>query len=84
MKMKETESTMITTLRYILKSEGITQVELAHELGVPQETVSRWMQGHFRPSPLSRSALQRFMEKKTLKNVSSQGKLDRTFKKDGN
>lgn len=58
---------MATTVRTITGSEvktlrvslGMTQEDLAHELGVTVSTVNRWENGHTRPSRLATAGLDR-------------------------
>lgn len=42
---------------------GLTQEELAHELGITVGTVNRWENGRFRPSKLARSTILEFAKK---------------------
>ena len=44
-------------VRYLRRSVGLTQEELAHALGITVGTVSRWEKGRFRPSRLARTLL---------------------------
>jgi DNA-binding transcriptional regulator YiaG len=44
---------------------GLSQEDLAHELGVSFSTVNRWENGHFRPSRLARARLDDFCAQKT-------------------
>lgn len=48
--------TEVKTLRVSL---GMTQEDLAHELGVTVSTVNRWENGHTRPSRLATAGLDR-------------------------
>ncbi len=58
---------MATTVRTMTGSEvkslrvnlGMTQEDLAHELGVTVSTVNRWENGHTRPSRLATAGLDR-------------------------
>ena len=45
----------IIALRHAL---GLTQESFAHELGVVVSAVSRWENGHAKPSPLSSKAIE--------------------------
>ncbi len=47
------------------KRLGMTQEQLARELGVTVGTVNRWENGRFRPSPLALRGLERLAEKVT-------------------
>lgn len=58
---------MATTVRTMTGAEvktlrvnlGMTQEDLAHELGVTVSTVNRWENGHTRPSRLATAGLDR-------------------------
>jgi DNA-binding transcriptional regulator YiaG len=60
-------TTMATTMRTMTGPEvralrrdlGMTQEDLAHELGVTVSTVNRWENGHTRPSRLAHAGLDR-------------------------
>jgi DNA-binding transcriptional regulator YiaG len=54
--MVEKESHRIRSLRQALK---LTQEEFARELGVSFATVSRWENGHGKPSPLAQRQLEK-------------------------
>jgi len=41
---------------------GLTQEQMAHELGVSWSTISRWENGHCRPSGLALLALKKLEE----------------------
>jgi DNA-binding transcriptional regulator YiaG len=45
------------------KRLGMTQEQLARELGVTVGTVNRWENGRFRPSPLALRGLERLAER---------------------
>ncbi len=45
------------------KKLGMTQEQLARELGVTVGTVNRWENGRFRPSPLALRGLERLAER---------------------
>ncbi len=45
---------------------GLTQEQMAHELGVSWTTVSRWENGHFRPSGLALQALRKLASRKII------------------
>jgi putative transcriptional regulator len=45
------------------KKLGMTQEQLARELGVTVGTVNRWENGRFRPSPLAIRGLERLAER---------------------
>lgn len=45
------------------KRLGMTQEQLARELGVTVGTVNRWENGRFRPSPLALRGLERLSER---------------------
>ncbi len=47
------------------KRLGMTQEQLARELGVTVGTVNRWENGRFRPSPLALRGLERLAERAT-------------------
>ena len=47
------------------KRLGMTQEQLARELGVTVGTVNRWENGRFRPSPLALRGLERLAERVT-------------------
>jgi len=47
------------------KRLGMTQEQLARELGVTVGTVNRWENGRFRPSPLALRGLERLAEQVT-------------------
>ena len=51
------------TIRRLRSKLGLTQEELAHELGITVGTVNRWENGRFRPSKLARSTIQEFARK---------------------
>jgi DNA-binding transcriptional regulator YiaG len=44
-------------IRYLRRTVGLTQEELAHALGITVGTVSRWEKGRFRPSRLARTLI---------------------------
>ena len=64
---------MATTVRTMTGSEvktlrvslGMTQEDLAHELGVTVSTVNRWENGHTRPSRLATAGLDRLASEKS-------------------
>jgi len=58
--MQEHMGDMVRRLRSKL---GLTQEELAHELGITVGTVNRWENGRFRPSKLARSTILEFAKK---------------------
>lgn len=58
--MQEQMGDMVRRLRSKL---GLTQEELAHELGITVGTVNRWENGRFRPSKLARSTILEFAKK---------------------
>ena len=49
-------------IKRLRKKLGLTQRQLAEELGVPTNTVARWEQGERTPSPPTLKAL-KFLEK---------------------
>ena len=53
--MSDAEAAQIKQLREVL---GMTQEELAREMGVSFSTVSRWETGRGSPSPLARRRLE--------------------------
>ena len=59
-KMQDHMGDMVRRLRSKL---GLTQEELAHELGITVGTVNRWENGRFRPSKLARSTIMEFAKK---------------------
>ncbi len=58
--MQDHMGDMVRRLRNKL---GLTQEELAHELGITVGTVNRWENGRFRPSKLARSTILEFAKK---------------------
>lgn len=50
-------------IRRLRQKLGLTQEELAHELGITVGTVNRWENGRFRPSKLARSTILEFARK---------------------
>lgn len=50
-------------VRRLRSKLGLTQEELAHELGITVGTVNRWENGRFRPSKLARSTILEFAKK---------------------
>lgn len=46
-------------LRQALGDNGMTQADLAHEFGLQQQAVSKWVQGRTRPRPATLSRLAR-------------------------
>ena len=50
-------------VRRLRSKLGLTQEELAHELGITVGTVNRWENGRFRPSKLARSTIVEFAKK---------------------
>jgi len=50
-------------VRRLRSKLGLTQEELAHELGITVGTVNRWENGRFRPSKLARSTIIEFAKK---------------------
>ena len=58
--MQEHMGDMVRRLRSKL---GLTQEELAHELGITVGTVNRWENGRFRPSKLARSTILEFAKR---------------------
>jgi putative transcriptional regulator len=58
--MQDHMGDMVRRLRSKL---GLTQEELAHELGITVGTVNRWENGRFRPSKLARSTILEFARK---------------------
>ena len=50
-------------VRRLRSKLGLTQEELAHELGITVGTVNRWENGRFRPSKLARSTILEFARK---------------------
>jgi len=63
---KHREKPFIMLLKHILKSYNMNQLDLAKELGVPQETISRWMSGRANPSHLAQNAIKWWLEKKSF------------------
>lgn len=59
-KMQDHMGDIVRRLRQKL---GLTQEELAHELGITVGTVNRWENGRFRPSKLARSTILEFARK---------------------
>jgi len=58
--MATTTHTMTgTEVRTLRRDLGMTQEDLAHELGVTVSTVNRWENGHTRPSRLAHAGLDR-------------------------
>lgn len=49
--------------RYRLENK-VTQVELAERLGVAFVTVSRWLNGHFKPSKIQAYQIEKFLARK--------------------
>ena len=60
----------VKTLRQNL---GMTQEDLAHELGVTVSTVNRWENGHTRPSRLATAGLDRLATEKSMVEPSFEG-----------
>ncbi|GIW41849.1 MAG: hypothetical protein KatS3mg076_2426 [Candidatus Binatia bacterium] len=54
------EKNMGEFIRKLRARLGLTQEELAHQLGITVGTVNRWENGRFRPSKLGRSTLREF------------------------
>lgn len=50
----------IRQLRLSAKGQPINQAQLARELGVKQNTISRWESGSFRPTMLDAQAIAQF------------------------
>jgi DNA-binding transcriptional regulator YiaG len=62
--MVEKESDRIRSLREALQ---LTQEEFARELGVSFTTVSRWENGHGKPSRLAQRQLQELADRRDLR-----------------
>lgn len=45
---------------------GISQEELAHEVGVSFATVNRWENGNYKPSHLAKKAFEDFCHQKNI------------------
>lgn len=55
---------MLNALPAILKRLDVTQGELAKAIGVRQETVSRWVQGHVTPAGDNLAAVLAFLQER--------------------
>lgn len=53
----------MTAIKALRLALGLTQAELAHQLGVAIQTVNRWETGKYQPDPRSRRALERLAKK---------------------
>ncbi len=54
---------MGAAIRHLRSKLGLTQEELARELGITVGTVNRWENGRFRPSKLARHTIVEFARK---------------------
>ncbi len=68
--MTKSPETFPELVKEVRRQLGISQEELAHELGVSFATINRWENGKTTPSKLVRKKLDAFCEKMT-----NQGKL---------
>ena len=58
----------VSEIVYALRRElGMTQEELAHELGITVGTVNRWENGRFRPSRLAKATILEFAQKRGVR-----------------
>lgn len=72
---------MATTVRTMTGPEvkalrqnlGMTQEDLAHELGVTVSTVNRWENGHTRPSRLATAGLDRLAAERPVSTPTFEG-----------
>ncbi len=74
--MKTEEQPFSMLVKEIRRQLGISQEDLAHQLGVSFATVNRWENGQAKPSRLAKAQLDAFCAKMT-----DQGKL--TLQKGG-
>ena len=68
--MKREAENFPELLKEVRQKLGITQEELAHELGVSFATVNRWENGKTKPSRLAKASFKNFCSE-----MASQGKL---------
>ena len=69
--MTESPKTFPELVREVRRQLGISQEELAHELGVSFATINRWENGKTTPFKLARAQFDAFCKKMT-----EQGKLE--------
>jgi transcriptional regulator with XRE-family HTH domain len=60
-------SNTANSIRLARKKLGITQAELANDLGVASNTVARWERGELTPRPIVLVALKGLLTKKPAK-----------------
>ena len=53
-------------IKYVRIKLGLSQEDLAHELGVSFATINRWENGNYNPSRLARNAFEKYCEKKNV------------------
>lgn len=58
-------------VKWVCVELGITQKELAEELGVTQNTVTNWAQGKVDPPAIVLKCLELFIENKKYKEIAS-------------
>ncbi len=61
-------------IRELREALGVTQEEFARELGVSLTTVSRWENGHGKPSPLAQRQLQELLDRVQASKASPERK----------
>ncbi len=53
-------------IKYVRIKLGLSQEDLAHDLGVSFATINRWENGNYNPSRLARKAFEEYCEKKGI------------------
>ena len=66
--MTESSKTFPELVREVRRQLGISQEELAHELGVSFATINRWENGKTTPFKLARAQFDAFCEKRIKQN----------------
>ena len=64
------------TIRRLRLLAGVTQEELARNIGVSFATVNRWENGHRRPSPAARRLLRAFFDRHVPEQDRREGRTD--------